>query len=792
MASLRLVRWIRALPIAWRIPLVVALNVFIALAVGALGWHAALVINGDLAELRVVQARTGALAELDIRASRLQGLIRQYLSNPSDDLLKEAMRRSEELFVAMGDATAHEHPLSEDAVAMHEAARRYVAGFQTLKSINANIARLYESQVLQTSSEMSGLYAILNSTARTRSGDVLAPAMVKSHENFVEALIAINVFYFDGNPARAAAAHAALIRMIETMPVLENLAGNELQRDALKVLAQRAGGLAQAINAISQGFEERARILNEEVGANQAAMSAAIDRQIGQGRRQEERLQKRSHVQLVRMAAVGAVSAVLLLGVGAWISWTIGQSIRMPLIGLRRVMEAGATGDWSQEVEDRDLDDELAAMAATVEVFKQGALERSRREHEQQLADRRHGEVKSRVIQDLLSQMEAHQFQPSAPPLAVPEGEMGEAAGIAQVFNRVLARFEQDIGERDATIRRLTTAMGRADTENLAKSSFLLALTSEIRDGLARSPDGRVDGEAVARLMGLAEDVGDFLNIEAGRLDLQRVAVPIIPLLADVARWAEPLAAAKGIRLALFVDPALPMAMAGDPARLRQILINLAAGAIRATDQGTVALSATQEPSSRANRRRLRLTVADCGPGTDPVLHPPRGAAPNGGDSTGLGLLVAHRLAELMGGAYTAECWPGLGSDLRVSLPLEAVGEDKAPSAHDLMGVRAAILHDDAELAGSAARALEEAGAAVVRGDGRGTWPTAGGRFDVLLISAALPVAAADQAGGVILALGDGPGLAQLERRAGWAGTLGAPLSGKQIVAAVAQVLGRG
>ena len=433
MAYAHLVRWIRALPIAWRIPLVVALNVCVALAVGGLGWHAASVMDSDLDELRIVQHRTTALAEIDIRASRLQGMIRQYLANPTDDLLKDAMRRSEELFVAMGDATAHQKPLSEDASAMHQAARRFVSGFQTLKAINADILRLYESDVLQSTSEMSGLYAILNSTARSRAADPLSPALVKSHENFVEALIAINAFYFNGASFGSVNAHASLQRVTDTIPALANLAGSDLQKDALAVIGKRARTLSGAIDAIARGFDERTRILNDEVDASQASMSASIDRLIGRGRDREERLQSRSRHQLLRLAVVGAAAALGLLLVGAWISWMIGQSIRTPLLRLRETMEAGAGGDWSSEVEDRDLHDELAAMARTVEVFKRNSIEKQRLEAERTEAGRRAEEANRQTLQDLLAQMEAHEHPQS---FAQPES-LGQI-GIFLIFIAVL------------------------------------------------------------------------------------------------------------------------------------------------------------------------------------------------------------------------------------------------------------------------------------------------------------------------------------------------------------------
>ncbi|HLO78424.1 MAG TPA: hypothetical protein VK196_18365, partial [Magnetospirillum sp.] len=297
-------RWIRHIPIRWRIPLVVALNAGVVLSVGLMGWKGATVVRADLEELQAVQARSHQLSDIDGQANRLQSLIRQYLNNPTDELLKEIARRSEDLFAALA-ATTQDAGMSTEIGQLNDAARRFVAGFQQLKGINAEIAHIYESQVVHTASEMSGLYAILNSTTRSRPGSMLAPALVRSHEDFVESVIAINNFYFNPSQAKAAAAHDTLARVIETMPVLVELAGSELQRDALHVIASRAATLDEGIEAIQRAMDDRSRILANEVDANQAIMAAAIDRLIVQGHARETTLQNQSHVLLRQVAGAG-------------------------------------------------------------------------------------------------------------------------------------------------------------------------------------------------------------------------------------------------------------------------------------------------------------------------------------------------------------------------------------------------------------------------------------------------------------------------------------------------------
>ncbi|MEW5728351.1 MAG: hypothetical protein AB1918_11040, partial [Pseudomonadota bacterium] len=323
-------RWIRYIPIGWRIPLVVALNTLVALSVGLVGWQGAAVVRDGLDELREVQQRGRMLSTIDIQASRLQSLIRQYLGTPTEERLKEVIHRSEELFATL--ATTPDDPdVATELAQVNDAARRFVAGFQRIRAINTEIARVYEVQIVQTTREMSGLYAILNSTARARSGALLAPTLVKSHENFVEALIAVNSFYFSASPSRAQAARASLARMADTVPVMVDLADSDLQRDALKVVGQRAAALAEGIDGLQAAFEDRARILANEVDANQAIMAVAIDRLLDRGHDREEALQRQSADLLMRVASTGALVAMLLLALGAVASWTIGQSIRVPI-----------------------------------------------------------------------------------------------------------------------------------------------------------------------------------------------------------------------------------------------------------------------------------------------------------------------------------------------------------------------------------------------------------------------------------------------------------------------------
>ncbi|SEH44196.1 hypothetical protein SAMN04244559_02345 [Magnetospirillum fulvum] len=708
MVPRRLIRWIRALPIAWRIPLVVALNLFIALAVGGLGWHAAMVTSDDIDELRLVQRGTVALSDINAHASRVQGLVRHYLANPSDDLLKEAMRASEELFVLMGDANSYQVPQGDDAVAMHEAARRFVAGFQSLKMVNADIARLYESQIHQTIGEISGLYAILNSTARTRGGGELAPALVKSHETFVGTLIAINAFSFEGNPDRADEARAGLERMVESIPVLTRIADSDLQRDALAMLALRARALSVAIDEVARDYAERGRILSEVLDPSQVTMSAAIERLIVASREREDNLRRRSHDQLTRMAAVGAAGAVGLLVLGGWISAMIGLSIRRPLLDLRAVMEAGAQGDWSRAVEDGDLNDELAAMARTVEVFRSHATEKRRLESEQAEAESRAEAANRRTLHDLLAQMEAHDASGSfVPPLTADPAT--EAAEIAAVFTRILAKFHAATGERDARIRALTEAVEAAHALAQARSAFFVALSARLRPTLESL------GTAAWPVLDRLDAALDYSRLDQGETPSTPCMVDLATVIAAAIAFAR--AGAGRIEIEARIDPGLPPMVRVDPvwlARLLGLLLDRAAAA--ATGRVRLFAERVGAEVGPGQPPRLRLWVVDDGAGEAGWLDVVRAPTPES-DAGALGLALARLLVERMGGTIDGVAEPGQGSAVWCVLPLDPVAGEVAvrPDPACLIGKRVLIVAPDPDERGLLALVTEQAGGAVVR-----------------------------------------------------------------------------
>jgi len=238
-----------------------------------------------------------------------------------------------------------------------------------------------------------------------------------------------------------------------------------------------------------------------------------------------------------------------------------------------------------------------------------------------------------------------------------------------------------------------------AEAANEAKSAFLATMSHEIRTplngvlGMAQamaadelSPVQRDRLEVVRRsgesLLAILNDVLDLSKIEAGRFELESIPFD----LGDLAKGAHSaftaIANKKGLSFDLTVAPAAQGVYLGDPTRVRQILYNLIANALKFTEQGEVRVTAARDPGGA-----LTLTVADTGCGIEPerlsslfekfVQADASTTRKYGG--TGLGLAICRELTHLMGGSISAESKAGVGSSFVVSLPLPQV--DEAPAA---------------------------------------------------------------------------------------------------------------
>ena len=229
-----------------------------------------------------------------------------------------------------------------------------------------------------------------------------------------------------------------------------------------------------------------------------------------------------------------------------------------------------------------------------------------------------------------------------------------------------------------------------AEAANAAKTQFLATMSHEIRTplngvlGMAEvlqatglTPRQNKMIEIIQKsgraLMEIIDAVLDLSKIEAGRLTISYEPIDVGRVCEEVVGLFSGAATAKGIVLALEVDPVLPPRHLGDAGALRQILSNLVGNAVKFTEHGAVTVTA------RAMPRGVEISVRDTGIGIPPEAQERIFDSFEQADSsttrrfggTGLGLAIVRRLTEAMGGAVSLQSVPGSGSVFFIVLPLE-------------------------------------------------------------------------------------------------------------------------
>jgi len=649
----RIVGLLRAVPIRWRILSIAALNSAVVVVLAVLIWNGAKVLGSAWEDVRQVRESDKILALLESETGRLQNLIHRYINQPSPELFAEILLLREAVLGTLTTRASTDPMLSGSVAELERVTERFLNGFGELRSVQATIAKTYEEQVLGPAKDMAGLYSIIEGATGHRDA-LIWPSLGKSREAFTAMLVAANSYYLSLASTSAEEARRNTETIEKTIPVMIDLADNDLQRLALQRLSTRTQALRSGLAKLSEQLSNRTELLRNTIDATQAEAMGAIDDLSVKMRQREQRAQETFDRTLSDISRRVLSIAVIFLGIILTVGVLIALSIRLPLQQIMTAMRAITLGDLDRRVQGTSARDEVGAMARAVEVFRENAIAKRKTEDELRAA-------KEKAESALLELNTAQQNLIDAERLAALGGlvagvahevnnPIGISLTVASSFARRAEIFETDLKSNGG--------LRRSQLEEFVRTS---------RDAAQ---------QLVANLQRAGELIQSFKQVAVDRSHAERRQFSLSEATDQIIASLRPVL--KRAPIALTVDVPEGLVIDGYPGSYGQILTNLFLNAVNHAfadgRSGTIAVSARPRGVDD-----VEIIFADDGAGMTPDVQrqafDPFFTTRRNEGGTGLGLHIVYNLVtQQLGGRMMLESRVGQGTTFRIIMPRTAKG----------------------------------------------------------------------------------------------------------------------
>jgi signal transduction histidine kinase len=645
--------FLRRIPIRWRILSIAIANTAVVLILAVLIAQSARIVNNTWTDLVRVRASERIVSQIDSEAGRVQSLIHRYFTQPSPELLAEVESRWNALQSNLIPRAA-EDPVRQLATrSLSDLTNRLVGGFDALRAVREKIAEIYEAEVLTPAKEMTGLYAIIESTVEGRNA-LISPALRKSRESFSTALVAINAYYLSLSATSAREAVSNLQSIENTLPVMLDLADSEIQTAALKGLQTRAAQLRKGIDNLAAVFDRQSALLRDEVDKSQAEMSAATatlsaDMQARENAAQE-RLDQNLKTIYILIAGVTAVFLVFIIIFGVLIV----RSIITPLQDLAASMDAIVAGDLKSRVRGLDAKDEIGVMARAIEVFRENAIAKVEAEEELRRSKQRteNAYMELRKTQDSL--IEAEKLAALGGLVAGVAHEVNNPVGISLTVASSLARRCELFSDE----------LARGELKR-----------SQLTEFIQRNREAAT--QLVANLQRAGELIQSFKQVAVDRSHIERRVFDLKELMEQVIASLRPGLSKSRVTLTFTCEPGITMDSYPGPYGqvVTNIVLNAVAHAFPPGQSGTMEVHAALEDADQ-----VAITFSDNGRGMAPDVRrrafEPFFTTRRSQGGTGLGLHIVHNIITgRLGGRISISSEPERGTTFRVVIPRAAPHE---------------------------------------------------------------------------------------------------------------------
>ena len=641
----------RSVPIRWRILSIAALNSLVVLVLAGMIWSGSQVLGSAWDDVRQVRESDKILALLESETGRLQNLIHRYINQPSPELFAEILLLREAVLGTLTTRASTDPMLSGSVEELERVTERFLNGFGELRAVQSTISKTYEDDVLKPAKDMAGLYSIIEGATGHRDA-LIWPSLGKSREAFTAMLVAANAYYLSVATNSAEDARRNTETIEKTIPVMTDLADNDLQRLALQRLKMRTVALREGLAKLSEQLASRTDLLRNSIDASQADTIAAIDGLSVKMRQREQKAQATFDRTLSNIAHRVLSIALLFLAVIITAGVIIALSIRLPLQQIMTSMRAIRSGDYDRQVPGTDAKDEVGAMARAVEVFRENAI--AKRDAEDGLRA-----SKEKAESALLELNAAQQNLIDAERLAALGGLV---AGVAHEVNNpigisltVASSFARRTDQFETEMKSGTT-LRRSQLEEFVRSS---------RDA---------SQQLVGNLHRAAELIQSFKQVAVDRSHAERRQFSLSEATDQIIASLRPVL--KRSPITLSVDVPEGLVVDGFPGSYGQILTNLFLNAANHAfpDGRSGAITISAKPRGNDD---IEIIFADNGAGMTPDVQrqafDPFFTTRRNEGGTGLGLHIVYNLVtQQLGGRMMLESRLGQGTTFRIIMPRAA------------------------------------------------------------------------------------------------------------------------
>ncbi|WP_342726065.1 HAMP domain-containing sensor histidine kinase [Bradyrhizobium sp. B097] len=649
----RIVQLLRAVPIRWRILSIALLNSAVVIVLAVLIWNGSKVLGSAWDDVRQVRESDKILAKLESETSRLQNLIHRYINQPSPDLFAEILLLREAVLGTLTNRASTDPMLSGSVEQLERVTSRFLDGFGELRTVQTTISKTYDEEVLTPTKDMAGLYSIIEGATGHRDA-LIWPALGKSREAFTSLLVAANAYYLSLASSSAEEARRNVDTIEKTIPVMTDLAENDLQRMALARLKVKTAELRDGLGKLSEQLTNRTDLLRNSIDASQADAIGAIDDLSVKMRQREQKAQETFDKTLTSISRRVLSIAVIFLGVIMSAGVMIALSIRLPLAQIMAAMRTITSGDLDRPVQGTTAKDEVGAMARAVEVFRENAIAKRKTEDELRSA-------KEKAESALLELNAAQQNLIDAERLAALGGLV---AGVAHEVNNPIGI---SLTVASSFARRSEMFENDLKTEPLRRS--------KLDEFVRASRDA--SQQLVSNLQRAGELIQSFKQVAVDRSHAERRQFALSEATDQIVASLRPVL--KKAAIALSVDVPDGLLIDGYPGAYGQILTNLFLNAVNHAfadgRSGSITISARGRGTDD-----VEIIFADDGAGMTPDVQrqafDPFFTTRRNEGGTGLGLHIVYNLVtQQLGGRMMLESRVGQGTTFRIIMPRIAKGE---------------------------------------------------------------------------------------------------------------------